>query len=582
MKRSSKKVFEVFIMFLAWVVVSVPARAQVDASAEPSSNAEAVSASPDESSIAEGSGGEVVDDGQPYRPKPRKKVNQPVVEGSKFTSDKSEREADRRYELIAKGVDKIIDIDPTIQLGDRPFSILESNTSVVRVQPLKIGNRRQLILKGIEEGISNIIIRDTSGNVRIIIDVTVAKQNLVRYYERLKEKLREVEGISIQIEDQKVVIRGEVYTVNDYGVIANEIAEKTYGDAVINKVTMNVVSLNLLAKKIESDVQVFAPTVTATALNGRIIMGGSVESGGVRDRALKRAEYHIPVIRVSDPVASATNIEKNEKALQIIQNDIQVTPPPPKRDSKLVRLGIYFVELSKDFLKTFGFKWQPGFTADPQISIGTGDTGVTTSNSGGFTFSGTLSSLFPALNAPPSNAGYGRILKQASLVVKSEQEGTLRDEQNIPTQQVGQNGVLGAGPTIPVGLLVKVTPTILQGQDVDLNINVSQRNALSKNLNGQPYTSNHEVATRLYLKSGEVAAVAAVNSQDVSTAFNRDDPAAGSFGGPTRPLFTLQRSKSSSNKRGQFVVFISPQIIDSASEGTEDLKKNFRMKTSMR
>ncbi|MBS1959875.1 MAG: hypothetical protein JST80_10410 [Bdellovibrionales bacterium] len=521
--------------------------------------------------------------GDVTKPKSRRKVVETRTGASRYTNDQTEREADHRPELVAVGVDKLIDIDPAIKIGDRQGSIWESNKNVALVQLVSVGNRKQLILKGVGEGSANIFIRDQAGNVKIVIDVTVAKQNIIKYYERLKEKLKEVEGITIAIEDQKVVIRGEVYTVNDYGTIVNEIAEKTYGDAVINKATISTVSLNLLAKKIAEDVQVFAPTVTATALNGRVIMGGSVESAAVRDRALKRAEYYIPVIRVSDPVASATNIEKNEKSLQIIQNDIQVNPPPPKRDSKLVRLSLYFVELSKDFLKSFGFKWQPGFTADPQISIGSATDGTTsTSSSGGFTFSGTLSSLFPALNAPPSNAGYGRILKQANIIVKSEQQGTIRDEQTIPTQQLGPNGTVGAGTPVTVGFLAIITPTILQGQDVDLNINLTQTNALAKQLNNQPYTATHKVETRLYLKSGEVAAVAAVNNQDVSTSFNRDDPNAGSFGASTKPLFTLQRSKSSSNKRGQFVVFVSPQIIDSASEGTEDLKKNFRMPTSTR
>jgi hypothetical protein len=35
-----------------------------------------------------------------------------------------------------------------------------------------------------------------------------------------------------------------------------------------------------------------------------------------------------------------------------------------------------------------------------------------------------------------------------------------------------------------------------------------------------------------------------------------------------------------SKARGQFVIFLNPLIIDSASEGTEDLKKNFRMTSS--
>ena len=239
------------------------------------------------------------------------------------------------------------------------------------------------------------------------------------------------------------------------------------------------------------------------------------------------------------------------------------------------------MELSKDFLKSFGFKWQPGFTADPSISIGTASSGgAGSSDAGGFTFSGTLSSLFPALNSTPASSAYGRILKSATLVVKSKEKGALKDEQTIPTQSLGPNGTTGNGPPITVGFSTEITPTILQGQDVDLSVDLDQIDVIGKDGKGTPLTAHHHVTSRVYLKSGEVGAVAGINNNEISTTFNRDDPNAGSFSGTTKPLFTLQRSKSMTKKRGQFVVFVSPQIIESASEGTEDLKKNFRMKSN--
>jgi pilus assembly protein CpaC len=131
-----------------------------------------------------------------------------------------------------------------------------------------------------------------------------------------------------------------------------------------------------------------------------------------------------------------------------------------------------------------------------------------------------------------------------------------------------------------VGFEVEITPTILQGQDVDLNIDLDQMNSLGKGLGGVPIVATHHVTSRLYLKSGEVAAVAGVNNSDVNTTFNRDDPNATTATGGIKPVITLMRSKSMSKKKGQFVIFVSPQIIESASEGTEDLKKNFRMKSN--
>jgi pilus assembly protein CpaC len=504
---------------------------------------------------------------------------------SRYTSERSEKESDQVNVWLGVGLDKVYDIDSELELGERQESILESNTTVVKVGQFKIGNRKQLVFKGLSEGIANVVVRDKNGEVKIIYNVIVAKQDLERMAKELKANLHEIEGINIRLEGQKIVVEGEVITPSDYGAVVNVINDRIYSEVVSNRVMMSGVTLGALAKKIEQDIQVFAPTVRASVLNGKIILDGTVDSEGLRQRAMKRAEMYLPMIKVSDPLnKDPANIEKNEKPMQLVQSDIQVTPPQPKRESKLLRLTVYFVELSKDFLKTFGFKWQPGFTAgtgDPSISIGTTASGsVGTSDAGGFTFAGTLSSLFPALNSTPSSSAYGRILKSATIIVKSGDKAKISDQQEIPTQSIGQNGTVGTGAPIKVGLDIEITPTILQGQDVDLSVSLHQVNAVGKGLGGVPITAAHHIGSRLYLKSGEVGAVAGVNNSDVSTTFNRDDPGGSSASSTTKPLFTLQRSKGMSKKRGQFVVFIGPQIIESASEGSEDLKKNFRMKSN--
>ena len=514
------------------------------------------------------------------RPKPKQETHQK----SRYTSDRSEAEADHRQILLVVGNDKIVDLDSKFKPGTgKKDNIFTGNTSIVNAGLIKLGDMNQVLIKPLAEGETNVMIRDENAIIRIILHVIVAKLNLVRFLERLQEHLKEVEGITSTIEDQKIVIRGEVLTPNDYGEIINELADKTYGDTVINKVTMSAVTLGALAKKIEQDVQVFAPTVRATVLNGKIILDGSVDNEGAKARVLRRAEWYLPQIKISDPIAGAVNAEKNDKPLQLVQSDIQVTPPPPKRESKLVRLTIYFVELNKDFLKSFAFKWQPGFTADPSISIGSTTNGAVAAGGGqGFTFAGTLSSLFPTFSSNPSSASYGRVLKSETMVVKSASAGHMENQQQLPTQVIGQNGTVGSGAVVSVGTSLDITPTILQGQDVDLDVDLRENSLIGKGLGGAPIVNTRSVKTRLYLKSGETAAVAGVNTQDIATTFNRDDPNPTQATGSIKGLFNLQRSKNMSKSRGQFVVFVSPQIIDSASEGTEDLKKNFRIPTSNR
>lgn len=519
---------------------------------------------------------------------PRLKRKPQVTAGvnrTRYTSNKTEAMADKITEVMALGVSKIIDIEYEGSLS--PKNIYVSNAQVVTVAPVIKKTGKQLVINPTAKGETAIQIRDDkTGEVPVIIYVVVTEQNLYRVYMDLKDSLREVEGIQIKIDGSRVVISGEVLTPNDYGAVANVVSDPALAGTISNRVTMSPISLNALAKKIEVDVQVFAPTVTTSVLNGKIILEGTVTSDGIKNRCLKRAEWYLPAVKPIDAIEKdAANIAKSDKPIQIIQNDIVVEAPPPKRESKLVKINAHFVELNKDFLKTFGFKWQPGFTADPSISIGTTDAGSTASSAaGGFTFSGTLSSLFPALNSIQS-AGYGRILKSATAVVKSQEKLLLRDTQQIPSQTIGANGAVANGAPTSVGFSLEITPSIMQGEDVDLSVSLDQTNVVGRGVASQPITANHHVDTRVYLKSGEVAAIAGMNNQDVTTSFNRDDPKAGSFasgqgGAQTSPVWTLLRSKNFNKKRGQFVVFLSPQIIESASEGTEELKKNFRIKSS--
>lgn len=520
-------------------------------------------------------------------PPKRLSKRRPEYAKSRLTLDKSEAEADHRDLVLATGVDKVIDVDPSLKLNGAPNTIMIGNTTIVAVTPIKIGDSfKQFIFKPVGEGETNVTVRDPDGNLRIIFNVIVAKHDQVRYLERLKANLREVEGVTIGLEDKNIVIRGEALTVNDYGLIINEISDKAYGESVINKVVMSPITLGILSKKIEQDLKNFAPTVNVNVINGKIVLEGTVENQGLKDKCFNRAYWYLPEVRVKEPILGASNIRtaEDDRHFFLLQNDIAVVPPPPKRDSKLVRITVYFVELSKEFLKAFGFKWQPGFTADPSISIGSTAQGGAQAGAGGggFSFAATLSSLFPAINAPPSSASYGRVMKSGTIVVKSGEAGHIKDQISLPTQTLQTGGQSANGAPQKVGFECNLTPTILQGQDVDIDVSITQNNKVGQGLGGAAIISEHEVKTRLYMKSGEVSAVAGVNKQDASTSFNRDDAKSGGFGnsGQTSALFTLLRSKNMSKARGQFVIFLNPLIIDSASEGTEDLKKNFRMTSS--
>jgi pilus assembly protein CpaC len=499
---------------------------------------------------------------------------------SRLTSDTSEDEADRRRLLLTTGEDKTVDLD--FDANTRAEGITVGNPLLVATTLVKVGDKRQIVFKPLKAGETNVIVRDADGNIRLIFMVRITGSNLLRIAGEIRDLLRDVEGMDIRIVGPKIILEGEVLVPADYGRVAMIVADAAYNGFVMNLTTLSPLGMSVLAKKIESDIKNFAPNVTTRVVNGVIFLEGSVKNVDEARRANDIALIYLPDVKPT------TLIERDDKTSvksqiprKLLQNFIQIEPPPPKKQEKLVRVTVHFVELSKDYSKFFGFKWEPGFTSEPTIAIGQGTSGST--QAGGMSFSATISSLLPKLKSA-QDAGYARVLKTGTVIVRSGQPAKLDELTQFPYVVSGPNGQTTPAAQ-PVGLSVGVTPLILgQSEDIQMDLNMNQIDLVSLPSNGgPPITSTHKVETKIYVKSKESAAVAGVNSTDVGTSFNKDDPNPGTFssgsgGATTDAMFTLKHTKNYSKKKSQFVIFVTPEIIDNASEGSEDLKRNFRVK----
>ncbi|MEO5969468.1 MAG: hypothetical protein ABIQ95_06040 [Bdellovibrionia bacterium] len=495
---------------------------------------------------------------------------------SKLTYDESEGEADRRRLLLTTGEDKAVDLDFEANAGANGISY--GNPQIVTTTLVKIGEKRQLVFKPLKAGETTVTVRDNDGSLKLIFMVRVTGTNLLRIANEIRDLLRDVEGLDIRIVGPKVVIEGEVIVPIDYGRLLTVIQDKSYADFVLNLTTLSPLAMKVMAKRIQDDVNAAgAPNVKTRVVNGTIFLEGTVDNMDQSNRAFKLANLYLPDLKPGSLLEKDPTVQRAPPR-KLIESFIVINPPPPQKTDKLVRVTVHFVELSKDYNKVFGFKWQPGFTSDPQIQVGQSQTGAAGASTGA-SFSGTLSSLLPKL-ASSQAAGYARILKTGTLIVRSGQPATLTEATQIPYNQAGQNGQVTAA-TKDVGLSAAVTPLILgQSEDIQLNVEMNQTNLVGRApaTGAPPITATHKVKTTIYVRSGESAAVAGVISSDIGTDFNKDDPSPGAFSQGTDPLFTLLRSKAYRKKKSQFVIFVTPQIIENASEGTDDMKRNFRVK----
>lgn len=508
-------------------------------------------------------------------PNPPKKIKRDKFRRSRLTNDQSEMTSDRRKMLLTTGEDKAVDLDFEANAGANGIAI--GNPQVVATTLVKVGEKRQIVFKPLKAGDTTVTVRDQDGTLRLIFNVTVSGSDLLKRSAELRDLLREVDGIEIRIVGEKILVDGEVLVPADYARVISVLTEKPYSEVVLNLVSLSKVAMALLAKRIQEDIIVFAPNVKTRLVNGIIFLEGTVDSLDQAKRSADVALLYLPEVKPGNPIATKDPSAQILPPRSLVKNFIIINPPPPRKQEKLVRVTAYFVELAKDYSKVFGFKWQPGFTADPTVSIGQKADGTVGAGSSS-PFTATISSFFPRLQSA-QNSGYARILKTATLVTRSGQPAELNEQTDYPYTTLGPNGQ-AVGASKPVGLSISVTPQILgQSEDIQMDLDLSQIDLVGRAVSGvAPITSNHKIKTKLYVKSNESAAVGGVVSADVGTQFNKDDPQAASFSGQTDPLFTLLHSKAFQKKKSQFVIFITPQIVESASEGTEDLKKNFRVK----
>lgn len=459
---------------------------------------------------------------------------------------------------VILGIDKIVKLDfspnPQIQVG---------NESLVRIT--MIPQKREITFTGLKPGKTSVTLRNNVGDVKAIYVVTVTANDQSRLVKELKDFLGDVEGLEIGIKGETVFVGGNIIVPNDIGRVVKVLNQEKFGE-VLFLVELSPQTERLVARKMQDEIQKNQlPDVTVRVVNHTYWLEGIVNSEGKKRRAEDIAKAFYP-----DKIASLA--ERTGQVIQAqkpaIQNFIQVnekSQPPPL--DKLIKITAQFVELIKDYSKTFGFKWTPLLSNGAgEINIGrTNNGGVTTRSEG--TLSGTISNLFPKLNSA-KQAGYARVVQSGVIVVKDKKDGRITKD-DTRRFSLG-SGEFAQAQEARAQFTVEVRPEILQEEKINLTLNIT----VSSNTGASPpATQSNAIKTEIIVKSKESAVVGGIVINKSSTDYDKlpPDEVQGSS-----PLFNFVRGKAFSNSKSQFVVFVTPEIVESASSGTEDIKRKFR------
>lgn len=445
---------------------------------------------------------------------------------------------------------------------DFPTNLSVGNQSILKAE--NGASLNQWKITPLKKGTTSVDITDPKGKLIKQYVYEVTTNDLSPQVVAIRKLLQDIEGITIESVQDKIVIDGELIVPRDFDRILQ--VQQAYPN-VLNLVSLSKISREAIArrmqKKINDDPE--GVNVQVEIINDTFFLLGKVDSQNARERAETIAQTFMPEIINSQAVKEGVLAQGSKK--YSIRNLIMLEEAPPAPAPKMVRVTYHFVEIGKEFLKNSFFKWVPLVQEGSGLQFGQSTTGgVTTSSNGSFT--GVISNLLPKLQSG-ANGGFARILDSAVTIGEEGQPMKLVRNDMIPYIATNQNGV-PVPDNQPVGITVGVTPQVLGDDKVRLQSSFQFQAFKGAGGGGKPATTFTALDNSVIMKSGDSAALGGFISNDTAKDIDRDPEQQGQIQGSA--LFTLLRSKAFRNKKTQFVVFITPKIITDAGEGTADIK----------
>lgn len=413
-----------------------------------------------------------------------------------------------------------------------------------------------------KEGTGTVIVTNAgTGEVIYEFTISVKKTDLKRVAREIQSLLENIEGINIKILNNKVIVDGQILLPTDMKRIHSVV--KQFGDLATSLVTLSPMAQNKIAQFIEKKIN--NPEIHVTATNQKFILEGIANSKEERDRAEILAKMYVPDVIVDEAVADKKVLERKA---DVVINLISVRPPAEPEPEKIIQMVVHYVELQKDYIKGFRFQWTPDVGDGSSLQFSTGG-----NSPGGVmaTLTGTISNLLPKLNWAKEH-GAARVLQSSSIIVEDGKTGVLNSITRLPYQVVNAQGQPSTNFE-ETGLRTNITPKVMgaRSDSVKLAINFSVKSLLSYSDQG-PLTAAREIQTTIHVRSGKSAAIGGLITSDSATNYNKL-PANVS----RNPIISLYASKDFRKNQSQFVVFVTPIIKSSASAGSENIKRKFRV-----
>lgn len=419
------------------------------------------------------------------------------------------------------------------------------------------------------EGEATFTIHDGSGKMIADYRLVIQKSKLDAVLKQMHSLLADIEGIQLKIINNKVVVDGQILLPNDMSRIHAVVSQ--FGEQAASLVSLSPLAQKKIAEFISRSIG--NPEIEVRAVNNKIILEGWADSDDEKARAEVIAKLHVPPMLVDKAVAEGVLRPlkpANDGVVNLIKVKAGALPPPPK----IIQIVTHYVELQKDYQRTFRFQFMPNLAQDgSRLTISAGDGADPSSN--GTSFTAIIDSLLPKLNWSKQH-GHARILESTTLIVQDGKKGVLNSVQEVPYTTIG-GSTTGGVPTTAfkeVGIATAITPTVVEGRSDSIGLNIEfQISAITGLTEAGPLTTKNVMNTEIVVRSGQSAAIGGLIKSGSQTGFNKFPANA-----PENPIISLYASRQFQKNQSQFVVFVTPIIKSSASAGSEKIKKKFKLR----
>ena len=422
------------------------------------------------------------------------------------------------------------------------------NPAVIDARPSEDGS--SIVVNGLSEGTSELRIEKLQG--ADMVTNVVVRTDLNEMLGQVQDLLSDVEGLTIKIVGNKIVLQGQILTGSDYEKV-NKVAAM-YGSSIVNLSTFDRTQMNKYVEQaILKDIGI--DTITARVTGDTVVLDGVVYKAEDMKRAEQLAKLRVPnvvdLIQIQDLMI--------ETDLEFV--DVQT--------SKSFDWGYDVLDsVSATVGGNLSGSGQTHLHGQQQVvpgaSGGFGGATPTEPVQGGFplTYGVTASGSAHAQITADLGNGTARVVAQPHISTKSGQEGSFQDGFTSYYQQPGQVGGPSSLTSVNYGVIVKVKPT-LEGQnrimnEVSLQISAPIATAAGAVLSLDTYDTECTALCNV----GESMVISGM-VQEISNYNKTGAPLLRDI--PLLDLFFA--NKASSKSRDEFVILVTPQPVYPTAAG---------------